>query len=132
MASTIPTRVTTELFDTAKVVGDMTSRSAAQQIEHWARIGREIELASTLAQRDMVTVLSGSMEYDDLGTEEQAVVRARWASLMRQRRESLDLVSDFGLRGETYVDVDDQGRIVRHAPDGAVIEVVGEHPSTAE
>jgi hypothetical protein len=132
MASTIPTRVTIELFDTAKVVGDMTSRSAAQQIEHWARIGREIELASTLAQRDIAAVLSGSLEYDDLGTEEQAVVRARWASLMKERRESLDLVRDFGLRGETYVDIDDQGRIVRHASDGDVIEVIGELAPTAE
>jgi hypothetical protein len=132
MASTIPTRVTTELFNTAKVVGDMTSRSAAQQIEHWARIGREVELASTLAQRDITAVLSGSMEYDDLGTEEQAVVRARWASLMKERRESLDLVRDFGVRGETYVDLDDQGRIVRHAPDGAVIEIIGELDPTAE
>lgn len=132
MASTIPTRVTTELFDTAKVVGDMTSRSAAQQIEHWARIGREIELASTLAQRDIAAVLSGSMAYDDLGTEEQAVVRARWASLMKERRESLDLVRDFGLQGETYVDLDDQGRIVRHAPDGDVIEIIGEPDPIAE
>ena len=132
MASTIPTRVTTELFNTAKVVGDMTSRSAAQQIEHWARIGREVELASTLAQRDITAVLSGSMEYDDLGTEEQAVVRARWASLMKERRESLDLVRDFGVRGETYVDLDDQGRIVRLAPDGAVIEIIGELDPTAE
>ena len=132
MASTIPTRVTIELFDTAKVVGDMTSRSAAQQIEHWARIGREIELASTLAQRDIAAVLSGSLQYDDLGTEEQAVIRARWASLMKERRESLDLVRDFGLRGETYVDIDDQGHIVRHAPDGAVIEIIGELAPTAE
>jgi len=132
MASTIPTRVTIELFDTAKVVGDMTSRSAAQQIEHWARIGREIELASTLAQRDIAAVLSGSLQYDDLGTEEQAVVRARWASLMKERRESLDLVRDFGLRSETYVDIDDEGRIVRHAPDGAVIEIIGELTPTAE
>jgi len=132
MASTIPTRVTIELFDTAKVVGDMTSRSAAQQIEHWARIGREIELASTLAQRDIAAVLSGTLQYDDLGTEEQAVIRARWASLMKERRESLDLVRDFGLRGETYVDIDDQGHIVRHAPDGAVIEIIGELAPTAE
>jgi hypothetical protein len=132
MAQTIPTRVTTELFDTAKVIGDMTSRSAAQQIEHWARIGREIELASTLAQRDIAAVLAGSMEYDSLATEEQAVVRAKWARLVRERRESLDLVRDFGLRDETYVDIDDEGRIVRHAPDGAVIEIIGDLAPTAE
>lgn len=132
MAQTIPTRVTTELFDTAKVIGDMTSRSAAQQIEHWARIGREIELASTLAQRDIAAVLSGSMEYDSLATEEQAVVRAKWARLMRERRESLDLERDFGLRGETYVDVDDEGNIVRHSPAGDVIEIIGGLETTAE
>jgi hypothetical protein len=124
MSPTIPTRVTIELFETAKVVGDMTSRSAAQQIEHWARIGREIELASTLAQRDIAAVLAGTLSYDTLDTEEQAVVRAEWARLMRERRESLDLRTDFLLRGETSVDLDEDGRVVRHAPDGAVIEII--------
>lgn len=131
MSPTIPTRVTIELFETAKVVGDMTSRSAAQQIEHWARIGREIELASTLAQRDIAAVLAGTLSYDSLGTEEQAVVRAEWARLMRERRESLDLRTDFLLRGETYVDLDEEGRVVRHAPDGTVIEIIAAaDPST--
>jgi ParD-like antitoxin of type II bacterial toxin-antitoxin system len=131
MSPTIPTRVTIELFETAKVVGDMTSRSAAQQIEHWARIGREIELASTLAQRDIAAVLAGTLSYDALGTEEQAVVRAEWARLMRERRESLDLRTDFLLRGETYVDLDEEGRVVRHAPDGSVIEIIAAaDPST--
>lgn len=37
----MPTRVDGDLFDAAKSVGAIASRSAAQQISHWARIGRE-------------------------------------------------------------------------------------------
>jgi hypothetical protein len=61
-----------------------------------------------------------------MATEQGSDDHANWAKQMKERRESLDLVRDFGVRGETYVDLDDQGRIVRHAPDGAVIEVVGQ------
>lgn len=39
----IPTRIEHDLYDGAKTVGSTMSRSAAQQINHWARIGREIE-----------------------------------------------------------------------------------------
>ena len=52
------------------------------------------------------------------------MVRAEWARLMRERREALDLRTDFLLRGETYVDLDEEGRVVRHAPDGTVIEII--------
>jgi hypothetical protein len=51
---------------------------------------------------------------------------------MRERRESLDLERDFGLRDETYVDVDDEGNIVRHSPQGDVIEIIGSLEHTAE
>ena len=40
MGTTSPTRIDDELYASAKVVGSLMSRSAAQQIGHWARIGR--------------------------------------------------------------------------------------------
>lgn len=38
-------RVSAELFEHARTQGELLSRSAAQQIEHWARIGAALEAA---------------------------------------------------------------------------------------
>ena len=76
MSSSIPTRVSRELHETARLASEVTSRSVTQQIEHWARIGREVELASSTSQREVAAVLAGLGSYDDLGVEEQSLVRA--------------------------------------------------------
>ncbi len=41
--SSMPTRIDGDLFEAAKRAGRVNSRSAAQQLDHWARIGRELE-----------------------------------------------------------------------------------------
>jgi hypothetical protein len=38
-------RVSDVLFDSANTAGAMFSRSAAQQVEHWARLGKALEAA---------------------------------------------------------------------------------------
>ena len=67
MAHTMPTRVDGELFDAAMSIGAVTSRSAAQQLSHWARIGREVEASPATSMRDIQVVLAGQGSYDDLG-----------------------------------------------------------------
>ncbi len=124
MSASIPTRVSRELHETAKVAGQVTSRSVAQQIEHWARIGREVELSSSTSQRDVAAVLAGETAYDRLGAEDQSLVRARWAERIEQRLAELDMVAEFATRGSTYVDMDEDGRMVRRDADGTVIEVI--------
>lgn len=44
-------RIDSALFDTARQQGELMSRSAAQQIEHWARLGAALEATGmTVAQ----------------------------------------------------------------------------------
>ena len=38
-------RVSEALFESATADGELLSRSAAQQVEHWARLGRALEAA---------------------------------------------------------------------------------------
>ena len=83
-----------------------------------------MELGSSTSQKSVAQVLSGRRSYDDLTVDEQAVVRAEWSELIHSRLAGLDLVSEFAEQGETYIDMDDQGRLVRHQPDGTVIEVI--------
>jgi len=125
MASTIPTRIDRELLDSARVVGDTMSRSAPQQLAHWARIGREIELGSSVTQSRVAATLAGHTSYDDLNADEQAMARARWADRATQLLADLDLAADFAAEGRTYVDLDDHGRVVLHAADGTILEIDG-------
>jgi ParD-like antitoxin of type II bacterial toxin-antitoxin system len=117
MARTSPTRVDDDLFASAQMVGSLMDRSAAQQITHWARIGREIESASSTSYRAISEALAQQRPYDDLSAEEQAVVRAGWSERMDAMRESLDLAGRFRAEGRSYAEVDEHGQVVVRGPD---------------
>jgi hypothetical protein len=50
-------RVSQSLFVSARAEGELLSRSTAQQVEHWARIGRQVE-ALGLSVADVAALLS--------------------------------------------------------------------------
>ncbi|HQR80242.1 MAG TPA: hypothetical protein PLT68_08490 [Actinomycetota bacterium] len=112
MATSSPTRIDEDLFAAAKSAGEIWSRSAAQQINHWARIGRELEASRAVSARDIVEVLAGRASYDDIGAREQAVVRAAWDERMTELRTGLNLADEFTAAGDTWVEADAQGRTV--------------------
>lgn len=115
MASTSPTRIENDLYASAKLAGDAQSRSAAQQIAHWARIGREIQASGQVSHREIAEVLAGGRSYDRLEAKEQAVVRAQWAERMAVYRERVDLPARFAATGRTWVELDDDGQVVDRA-----------------
>lgn len=109
---TRPTRIDPDVFDAAQVVGPMMSRSASQQVNHWARIGRELELSHELRHRDIGAVLAGQRCYDTLPAREQAVVRAEWDERITATRAELDLVAEFTAAGRSWTEVDENGDLV--------------------
>jgi hypothetical protein len=110
--STMPTRVDGDLFDAAKSVGAVNSRSAAQQINHWARIGREFEASGRVSQRDIERVLAGQASYDEIGDQAQAVVRATWDTRIAERIAALDFEAEFTEAGDTWSEADESGHVV--------------------
>jgi hypothetical protein len=76
VATTSPTRVDDDVFESARQFGATMSCSASQQITHWARIGRELEAGASLSLRDVAKVLTGEGSYDQLS----APVQVRAAS----------------------------------------------------
>ncbi|HVV29634.1 MAG TPA: hypothetical protein VHC41_02025 [Mycobacteriales bacterium] len=122
MATTSPARIEDDLYASAKLAGDAQSRSASQQVAHWARIGREIQASASISHREIVAVLAGRRSYDGLNAREQAVVRAEWAERMAVYREDLDLAGRFAAEGRTWVELDEDGNVVerdRPAPRSA-------------
>jgi hypothetical protein len=92
------------------------SRSVAQQISHWARLGRELEASSDLSVSDVARTLAAGRPYDSLGPEEQAAVRAHWNERIDQRTASLRLDKKFSRQGRPWVELDEEGNVVRREP----------------
>ena len=53
-----PTRVAVDLFDSAAAEGRRESRSAKQQLDHWARVGRSVSMHQTAARRRVEAALA--------------------------------------------------------------------------
>jgi hypothetical protein len=111
--STMPTRIDGDLFEAAKASGAVLSRSAAQQLSHWARLGRELEASRNVSHKDIERVLAGKAPYDLLTEPEQAVVRTAWDERVEQARDALDLESEFRAVGDSWSEADADGNVVR-------------------
>ncbi|MCL2543562.1 MAG: ParD-like family protein [Nocardioidaceae bacterium] len=117
--STIPTRFDGGLFEAAKSSGAVNSRSAAQQLAHWARIGREFEAAPGVSHRAVEAVLAGDGSYDALAEREQALVRAAWDEGIGADIAALDLTAELG---DAWVVGDAAGNAVVESAAGAATD----------
>lgn len=108
----MPTRIDSDLFDAARAAGEASSRSAAQQLNHWASIGRALEASGTLRHRDIERVLAGDGSYDALAEREQAVVRTIWDERIATGIAGLNFEEEFTAAGEAWSEADAEGRIV--------------------
>jgi hypothetical protein len=115
MTASSPTRIDEDVTSAAKVAAEVFSRSTAQQVNHWARIGRELEASTSISQRDIAEVLAGRASYDELSAREQAVVRADWSERMTALREGLDLAAEFAAAGESWTEADAAGAPVERS-----------------
>lgn len=109
-----PTRLPADVYDSAVAATLVTSRTVPQQIAHWARIGRELEMSPRVNHRDITLVLAGTGSYDALGEQEQALVREEWAVRQIALRDELNYEVDFAADGESYSEVDEDGNLVVH------------------
>ena len=83
-----------------------------QQIAHWARIGRELELSPRVNHREIAQVLGGTGSYDALSEQEQAIVREEWAERATALRGELDYAARLTAAGESYSELDENGDVV--------------------
>lgn len=110
----MPARIDGELFEAAKSAGAVHSRSAAQQLNHWARLGRELEASGALTTSDIERVLAGELSYDALGESDRSAVRAEWRERIDTLIRKANLAVEFNEAGETWSELDDDGNIVTH------------------
>lgn len=118
------TRVAADLFEAAAAEGARQSRSAKQQLDHWARVGRAVSSQHSAALRRVQAALAGDLDVADLGAEEGVVFNAEVGAAIEERLADTHYGHRLAAQGVTTVALDDDGRIVEYRPDGtqAVLE----------
>jgi hypothetical protein len=115
------TRVAADLVDSAAAEGARQSRSAKQQLDHWARVGRAVSSHHTAARRRVEAALAGDAELSTLSPEEGIVFNAEISAAIDEQLAATDYGRLLAERGVTTVALDDAGRIVEHRPDGTSV-----------
>ena len=114
--SSSPLRLDEELVRSAGLVAPMMHRSVAQQVAHWAKLGRELEAGGDVSLARIAAVLRGRRSYDSLNAEEQAMTRSEWARRIELLRRALRLDLQFTASGRGYAELDARGRVVVRTP----------------
>jgi len=113
------TRVAADLFDSAAAEGVREHRSAKQQLEHWALIGRSVSTQQSAARRRVEAALRGDLPLRDLSGDEGIVVNAEIDVRIEERLGATHFGQRLAAEGVTTVALNDAGELVRYLPDGS-------------
>lgn len=113
-----PTRVPSDLFESAVVEGAKENRSAKQQLEHWARVGRSVCARQTASRRRVEAALAGALPPEHLSDEEGIAFDSEAQSRLEARLRKTDLGAVLAARGVTTVALNEQGELTEYRPDG--------------
>jgi hypothetical protein len=112
------TRFAADLLDSAAVEGARHSRSAKQQLDHWARVGRTVSAYHSTARRRVEAALAGTLAMTELSSEERLVANAEMDAAISDRLRAVDYGDVLAGEGVATVALDDDGRLVSYAIDG--------------
>ena len=129
MAADRPTRFATDLLESAAVEGRRESRSAKQQLDHWARVGRSVSMHQTAARRRVEAALSGELRFADLTDAERLVANAELDASIQADAELVSFGDRLAGEGVTTVALDDDGALVEYRPDGSRRVVAAPRPA---
>jgi hypothetical protein len=112
------TRFAADLMDSAAAEGAKQSRSAKQQLDHWARVGRAVSSQQSAARHRIESALSGATPLSDLSLEEGVVFNAEIAAAIEESVPRTDYGQILAARGVTTVALNEEGELVQYRPDG--------------
>ncbi|WP_034509126.1 hypothetical protein [Blastococcus sp. URHD0036] len=113
-----PTRVAADLLEAAAAEGERQSRSAKQQLDHWARVGRAVSMQTSLARRRVEAALAGELDERELSGDERVVFNAELDASVSEAARTIRFGEVLAARGVTTVALDEHGRLTRYHPDG--------------
>lgn len=117
-AAAQPTRIAPDMYAAAQQAAPAESRSAAQQIDFWLRVGHGVSQQRSASRRRIDAVLAGTLPLTALRAEERLVVNAELDASIDVRAAATPLGVASTRQGRTTVALDEQGRLVEYRPDG--------------
>src|SRR5258707_12796650 len=78
------TRFAADLLDSAAAEGARQSRSAKQQLDHWARVGRAVSSRHSAARQRVEAALAGELDVTELSEGEGGVVNAEISAAIQE------------------------------------------------
>jgi hypothetical protein len=113
------TRVAADLVESAAAEGARQSRSAKQQLDHWARVGRAVSSHQTASRHRVEAALAGDLDVTALADEEGVVFNAEISAAIEENLAATDYGDVLAGRGITMVALNDDGEMVEYWPDGS-------------
>lgn len=117
--SSTPTRVAPDVAASAASVASAESRSVAEQINYWVRIGMQVERSTSVANRQVLAVVAGDTQFSTLTPEDRAVAHATIDARMATRVSGERFGPAARKAGRVTVAVDDDGNLIEIAADGS-------------
>ena len=115
------TRFAADLVDSAAAEGARQSRSAKQQLDHWARVGRAVSSQHTASRRRVEAALAGHLATSELSVEEGVVFNAEISAAIEENLAHTNYGAALAGQGITTVALNDDGDLVEHRPDGTSV-----------
>lgn len=112
------TRFAADLVDAATIEGARQSRSAKQQLDHWARVGRAMEAHASTTWQRIAAVLDGTLPMSSLTSEEQSVANAEIDARIEERLATTNIPALLHAEGRTTIALNDDGVLTEYLPDG--------------
>jgi len=113
------TRLPVDLIEAAEAVGREERRSAAKQLEHWARFGMFFDRQTTASRRRIQRAVAGEASLGELDDDERIVANAAMNAAISAAANEVSFADRLAARGVTTVVMDDEGQMVRRYPDGS-------------
>lgn len=113
------TRLPVDLIEAAEAEGREEHRSAAKQLERWARFGMFFDRQTSTSRRRIQRAIAGEGSLGDLDEDERVVADAAINAAISTAANDVSFADRLAARGVTTVVMDDDGRMVRREPDGS-------------
>ncbi len=112
------TRVAGDVVAIASAVAPGEHRTIAEQINHWARIGMQIERSGAVATRRVLAVAAGEAQFSTLGPDERGTAHALVDAEIAERVARQRFGPAARAAGHTTVSIDGDGRLVEISAEG--------------
>jgi len=124
-------KLSDDLVSSARNEGKVASRSATQQVEHWARVGRMVERAGALDSRRLRAALRADLDLDELSARERLVVLGELEALVFRGDGDQELRDQLLRSAVPRSGLDERGRLISVDPQGrrSVVRDVNEYAS---